>query len=414
MQILFLAAAVFVDLPGGSRMTARELARGLVARGHEVTFLVARQTPDAPDDACEGGIRIVRYPGAGNPLAFVREGRRACRRLWAEQRFDIVHTHFAYAAWGPSQALPPGTPQVRTFHGPWDEEGWVEDTAHAPGAARRLKARLKKGLRRRIERQSLTRSDRVLTLSDCFRQKVIEDYGIPAERVQTIPGGTDTARFQPAPDKAAVRRALGLSSAHPLLLSVRRLAPRMGLDNLIAALPAVIARFPSALLLLGGTGPESDRLTQMIRERRLEDHARLIGFIPDVQLAAYYQAADLFVLPTASLEGFGLVTTEALACGLPVVGTNAGATPEILGRLDPRLIVPGVSPDALAAAILRFLEQDWAQALTPDRLRRFVLDHYQWDMHVAAVEQIYQELTGTSAADALIPSTRPDISCTTT
>ncbi len=397
MHILFLADAVFEDLPGGSRVAARELARGLVARGHNVTFLVARQTPDAPDDARDGGIRIIRYPGAGSPLAFVREGRRACRRLWAEQTFDIVHTHFAYAAWGPSQALPPGTPRIRTFHGPWDEEGWVEDTAHAPGAVPRLKATLKKALRQRVERQSLTRSDRVLTLSDCFRQKVIEDYGIPAERVQTIPGGTDTARFQPAPDKAAVRRALGLPEGRPLLLSVRRLAPRMGLDNLIAALPAVVARFPDTLLLLGGTGPEKDRLAQMIRERRLEDHARLIGFIPDAQLAAYYQAADLFVLPTVALEGFGLVTIEALACGLPVLGTNTGATPEILTRLDPRLIVPGVTPDTLAAAILRFLEQEWAKELTPDRLRRFVLDHYQWDRHVAAVEQSYQELTGTGA-----------------
>lgn len=393
LRILFFADAVFEDAPGGSRVVARELARGLARRGHEVTFLVARQTSEAPDDERDDGVRIVRYPGAGQALRFVLEGRRACARLCADGRFDVAHTHFAYAALGPLAALPRSVPHVRSFYGPWDEEGWVEDSQRAAGRLGKLKANLKRRLRRRVEAANLRRSRRVIVLSRHSRAEV-QAFGYPEARIRKIPGGADVGRFLPAADQAAVRRLLDLPQDRCLLLSVRRLAPRMGLENLIRAMPAVVALRPDALLLIGGKGPEQTSLQRLIGELRMDDFVRLTGFIPDDQLAAYYQASDLFVLPTLALEGFGLVTTEALACGVPVVGTPVGATPELLAGLDTRLIATGVTPDALAAAILGFLEGDWKRELTPERLRRHVLDHYTWDRHVDAVEAVYREVLG--------------------
>jgi glycosyltransferase involved in cell wall biosynthesis len=165
----------------------------------------------------------------------------------------------------------------------------------------------------------------------------------------------------------------------------------MGLDNLIRAVPAVAARRPDVLLLIGGQGPERGRLERLIHQSGAGGHVRLVGFIPDAQLAAYYQAADLFVLPTLALEGFGLVTAEALACGLPVLGTDVGATPEILRGLDPRLVIPGTGPDALAGAILRFLGGGWAADLSPGRLHGYVRRHYTWDRHVLRTEALYAQ-----------------------
>ena len=399
MNILMLADAVFEDLPGGSRMVAWELAHGLARRGHSVTFLVAHQGAKAPDEECSAdGVRVLRYPGAGRALDFVRLGREACAKLVRgnEQPFDIVHTHFAYAAVGPLRAIPSNVPRVRTFHGPWDEEGWAEESG-AGGVVGTLKARVKRTLRARVETGSLRGSDRILTLSECFRTLVLE-RGIEPGKVSVIPGGTDIVRFQPAADRSLCRQKLGLPTDRRLLLSVRRLAARMGLDNLLRALPEIVRRCPDVLLLLGGSGPEKSNLEGLILSLGLKDHVKMLGFIPDEQLPTYYQAADLFVLPTLSLEGFGLVTTEALSSGLPVIGTPAGATPEILGRLDPRLIAPGTTPDDLTQAILSFLEGDWADSLTPDRLHAYVAQHYTWDKHITATEAVYENARAAAAS----------------
>ena len=393
MRILFLADAVFDDLPGGSRVVARELACGLARRGHAVTILAARQTPQGPDDFKVGGVRVVRYAGAGNPINFVRGGRRACAQLWAEEPFDIVHTHFAYAAVGPLRAVPADAVRVRTFHGPWDEEGWLEDRRRG-GPIGAVRAHLKRKLRRGVEAANLAGSAHVLTLSETFRRLAVDKYGVPEAKAETIPGGTDVARFRPAQDRRAVRAGLGLPADRTLLLSVRRLAPRMGLDNLIRALPAVVARIPDALLLIGGRGPERAALEALAAELGMTGHVRMLGFIPDADLAAHYQAADLFVLPTLALEGFGLVTAEALACGLAVVGTPVGATPEILGGLDDRLVAQGTAPEDLSRAILDYFRGDWAAELTPARLHGFVAGRYTWERHVAETEKAYLSLLG--------------------
>lgn len=391
MHILFLADAVYEDLPGGSRVVAREIARGLIERGHQVTFLVARQKESSiAEEQWHEGIRIVRYHGAGQCFDYLHNGEDACGRIGMEKPFDLVHTHFAYAAVGPLRAVPRHIPRIRTFHGPWDEEGWLEDTAYARGPKAHLTAILKKQMRRAVEASNLRRSDAVVTLSDCFRAHVTQRFGISEERVHTIPGGTDVVRFVPTADKTALRCRLNLPLHRRLMLSIRRLCPRMGLDNLIAAMPAVIARHPDLLLLIGGQGTEREHLERLIQERKLENHVRLIGFIPDGKLASYYQSVDLFVLPTLALEGFGLVTTEALACGTPVIGTHIGATPEILCPLEPQWIIPGTSPQALAKTILGFWAEERPRSLSPTQLHEYISRHYTWDRHIGQLEAIYE------------------------
>ena len=89
--------------------------------------------------------------------------------------------------------------------------------------------------------------------------------------------------------------------------------------------------------------------------RGLQEHVRLLGRIPDDELVRWYRSATLVVMPTQELEGFGLTTAEAFACGTPVVGTPAGATPEILEPIDPRLVTRDTTPEALAEGIVAML-----------------------------------------------------------
>ena len=394
MNILFFADFIFEDHPGGSRVVARELAQGLLKRGHAVTFLVRAKEGRPDSETVENGTKVIRYGvPSGGFRAYVTAGRNACERLLRSERFDIAHTHFAYSAVGPLQVLPKTVPHVRSFYGPWHDEGYVEDKQNGQGPRAYAARQAHYFLRRRIEQQNLRRSRTVIVLSDHSQREVL-GLKFPEGRIVKIPGGADTARFVPAPHgKAAARAALGLPQDGPLLLSIRRLAPRMGLDNLIRALPAVRQAVPAVRLLIGGKGPEHARLQRLIQDLGLDNCVQLLGFLPDDQLAAYYQAADLFVLPTLALEGFGLVTTEALACGTPVLGTPVGATPELLAPLDPRLIAGSADPAGLAQSITAFLSEDWRHSLTPSRLRAYILDHYTWDRTTAQTEQVYSALT---------------------
>jgi len=421
VKILFLADLVFEDHAGGSRVVARELAGGLVRRGHDVTFLVRAGNDNLSSETTLNGARVVRFASPNSAFGYIKAAREACAKLLAEQSFDIVHTHFAYSAVGPLQVIPAELPHVRSFYGPWHEEGRVEDrkrlddrraSLNSPKAAAAYAAayaalHLHYALRAHVERRSLRRSAVTVVLSEQSRLEVLS-LGFPAENIVKAPGGTDTDAFHLLPGKTAgkmaIRRSLGLPETAQILLSIRRLAPRMGLDKLIQAMPEIISRCPDACLVIGGTGSEAGRLQSLVQTLNLENHVRLAGFIPESRLVSYYQAADLFVLPTLALEGFGLVTTEALSCGLPVIGTPIGATLEILAPLDRRLIAHSAQPHCLAEAVAGYLSSTWRHTLTPQHLHDYVLENYTWDRHVLRLEEVYTDLLARAPQTSVRPA----------
>jgi glycosyltransferase involved in cell wall biosynthesis len=207
-----------------------------------------------------------------------------------------------------------------------------------------------------------------------------------------IPGGVDTERFQPAEDRSAIRNRLGFAAGRPLLFTLRNLEARMGLDTLIQSMVIVRRQAPQTLLLIGGAGSLRNDLESLTASLGLNEHVQFLDFVPDEHLPLYYQAADFFILPTRELEGFGLVTVEALACGTPVLGTPIGATPEILQSLRSDLLFAGTEPDAIAELILkhhqlRCSDPPGYQHLR-DACRRHALEHYAWPPLVKALEQV--------------------------
>ena len=135
------------------------------------------------------------------------------------------------------------------------------------------------------------------------------------------------------------------------MVAVRRLVPRMGLDILIR----VWSRLDRGTLVVVGDGPERRRLEALARELGVGDRVRFTGPVSEEELVAHYRAADLCVLPSLALEGFGLVVLEALACGTPVLASDAGGLPEALAGLSGDLVVPQGDEDALAARLERVL-----------------------------------------------------------
>ena len=133
----------------------------------------------------------------------------------------------------------------------------------------------------------------------------------------------------------------------------------------------------------------------MPKDLGVENHVKFTGFVPEDELPDYYRMADLFILPTRELEGFGLVTLEAMACGVPVLGTPVGGTQEILGKFDPNFLFKDITADSMADLIAdnyRIIKDNpgkWAEISR--RCRKFVEDHYSWDKNIDALETLFKD-----------------------
>ena len=154
-------------------------------------------------------------------------------------------------------------------------------------------------------------------LSDFSVDQLWKLYAVPRERIVRIRGAAATDRFKPAPDRGAIRGQLGLSEDRAILLTVRNLEARMGLDNLLGAMAVLKARCPSALLLIGGAGSLRGELEAQSQALGLQGHVKFLGFVPDAELPRYYQSCDVYCAPSTGGESFGIVLLEAMAAGMP-------------------------------------------------------------------------------------------------
>lgn len=396
MNIVFATDVSIEKIIGGAERVLFEQSTRLAARGHSVHLITRRLPEHRADRETIRGVEEVRC--AFEPKGGLRsvaktwlQARRHLERLHERLPIDCLNIHQPLTAFGLiSQAAALGIRSVYTCHSLSAEEYLSRQTGC--GTAGRLMRRVCAEGRNRIEGRVLRRCDRIVALSRYTQEKLRQVHGISNNRVEIVPGGVDLVRFHPAGDKAAARKELSIPEDRFALLTVRNLVPRMGLDNLVLAMKDAAKRVPKALLIIGGHGPLRDELQHLVNHLGLQNHVRMVGFIPEDALARYYQIADLFVLPSLDLEGFGMVTLEALACGLPVLGTPVGGTREILTRWDKRFLLSDHRPQTLAQGIIechrRLDVRDGEAAAISRRCREFVENHYSWDRNVAALESI--------------------------
>ncbi len=372
------------------QLVAEATSRELAARGHSVTLVADLAGIARSDDA----VARVDRPLRGGALRYFNDGRATLHRADAELRFDIVHSHFALANLA-ARATLSGRASVRTYHGSWDLEAAVE-RARPRFPHERVASAAKRFARFGIDAVDLHASDAIVALSEFSVGQLTERFHLPPAKIERIAGGVDVARFAPNCAKLAYRRQLGLAG-EPFLFAAGRLVRRKGFDRLIVAMRHVVRRFPDALLVIGGDGPERAMLEGLITSLGLSRNVCLPGRLEST-LVDHYRAADVFVLSSVQLETFGLVTLEALASGTVAVGTPSGATPEILRHVDARLVARDGSADALAATILGVLTEPWAAALTQERLVAHVRERYTWAAHVDRLERIYARISRRAAA----------------
>lgn len=314
-----------IDVPGGLHAVIKGLSAAQADLGLDVAIL--HQVVGA--DRYE----TVRVPSSGGGVRSPADGSPPSISVRPVREYHFAQTA---ALLPPSAARSPVLP-VFHFHGPWSGESRAQGQSLPRVLAKFL-----------VEWRTYRRFDAFTAHSAAFRQMLVRQFRIPEERVALIYPGVDTAFFRPR-DRAAVREAFGLPGDAFVVGSLRRLVPRMGLDLLLRA----AARHRDVYVVIAGDGPARPELDALAGDLGIGHRVRFLGRIDDAVVPDFYSALDCSVIPSRELEGFGLVALEAMACGTPVIASDAGGLPEALGSQAPRWVFPVGDIAGLATLIGR-------------------------------------------------------------
>jgi glycosyltransferase involved in cell wall biosynthesis len=244
------------------------------------------------------------------------------------------------------------------------------------------------------------RRAQVIALSAPLRA-LAADLGVRPERLREIPNGVDPDRFHPG-DRTAARERLGLPHDRLILLTVSAFVSDKGHEQVLAALPALIARHPELLFIAvgsdGGIRSRLPAIRRLIRRLSLDAHVRLEPARPQAEMPTWLQAADLFCL-TSAREGFSNALYESLACGVPVIASRVGAAAEVVRNGADGYLVPFFDADAFVAAVLRAVDHPWdpiaiagrAAARTWDRVAEEVMHAFAATRAMARVADEVEE-----------------------
>jgi phosphatidyl-myo-inositol dimannoside synthase len=224
----------------------------------------------------------------------------------------------------------------------------------------------------------------------------------PPELVRVVPLGADHEAFRPGLDTREVRARYGLDDGR-WLLSVARLTRHKGIDTALQALARLTGRYPGLRYAVVGSGEEEEALAAEARDLGVADRVRFLTDVPDRDLPALYNCAELYLgvsrMIEQRVEGFGISLAEASACGVPVIAGRSGGIPAAVRDGDTGLLVTAEQPDAVAEAVGRLLDDAPLRARLGAAGRREAERHYNWDRVTADLRRIGQEL-GTAATQA--------------
>ncbi len=401
LNILLVADVSAASVIGGAERVLFEQSTRLKQRGHHVHILTRRLPWHVSDMEIIQGVREWRFYLPDLKFwPFLKSTFLNCRSLFYDLQekfsFDIVNFHQPFTALGVlSSKAARGIPRVYTCHSLSFEE-FASRSSSPQNSKEWVSYRLQLFGRKLAEKALLGKSNRIVVLSEYTREKVLRKYGLSESKVEIIPGAVSLTRFGVSEDKSAIRRRFGIPENCFVLLTIRNLVPRMGLENLIMALQLVVKKRKDILLTVGGEGPLAEKLQDMARDAGVDNFVRFTGFIPEKELPSYYQMADLFILPTKDLEGFGMVTVEALASGLPVLGTPVGGTKEILALLGPEFLFADSTPVSMADLILKTIkrwEEDPKDYNEISQKCRHIAEHYySWEAHIDRLENLFHRM----------------------
>ncbi|AMA09221.1 glycosyltransferase [Picosynechococcus sp. PCC 73109] len=226
----------------------------------------------------------------------------------------------------------------------------------------------------------LKSADKIVSVSQYTRDRLLQEQALNPEKIVVLPNTFDASRLQIAPKPQYLLEKYHLQSDQPVILTIARLAGEeryKGYDQIIRALPEIIASVPNVHYLIGGKGGDRPRIEKFIQELNLENYVTLAGFIPDEELADHYNLCDVFAMPSKG-EGFGIVYLEALACGKPTLGGNQDGAIDALCNGELGVLVDPDDLTEISTAITQILKKTYPFPILyqAETLRQKVIEIY--------------------------------------
>tara|TARA_Y100000310_G_scaffold242976_1_gene247297 strand:- start:5224 stop:6384 length:1161 start_codon:yes stop_codon:yes gene_type:complete len=239
-----------------------------------------------------------------------------------------------------------------------------------------------------IAKEGMKKSEFILSNSKFTAKQIKDNFKISSSKIKVIYLGVDTNEFK-APSKKMIEKVKKkyLCSGKKLVLSTGFLTKEKGHEDLIKAAKYYDSK--GVATLISGKGPYYDKLKAMIKKSNLKC-THLIGWIPKEDLIALYAAADLYVFPSRWGEPFGMVAIEAMSCKTPVIGTNAGAIPEVIAKTG--IIINPKKPKEIANAVLdNIFNAKWLDEAS-NKSREIVKKEFSVGMMCKNTEKIYDKI----------------------
>jgi glycosyltransferase involved in cell wall biosynthesis len=279
-------------------------------------------------------------------------------------------------------------PFIHTVHGVLADEYEQarRDSYHSfrGGVANQFMRKLAK-----LEEETAKNATLIVTVSKHSLEKIQKYYHVDKAKVRVVPNGVDPEKFKPVGDREAVKRQFGLGTKS-VVLFVGSLIPRKGLPFLVEAAKKVVKQQAGTHFVIVGDGSIKSQLISRLDEANLSGNFLFLSGLTEDALAAVYNCADVFVLPSIQ-EGQGIVLLEAQASAKPVVAFNVGGVNEAVLDGETGLLVKRGNSGELADALLKLLSDESLREKMGAKGRRFVMDNFTWDVCAEGMLAVYRE-----------------------
>lgn len=392
-----------------------EKMRRLVKMGHSITVLCPYLSFTHKGSEDVSGVRVVRYlPTLVNifwlwPLTrlvrwlYIYQTQKKALEELSKKKYDFLYvwqareTGYAIARIKEKLGVPFYFRQITAWQWHFQRKAkdvfgkrqWYQKFARL-GLARVLDIALNFLLdaktQMRYAQTIYEKADKIIFLS---RAAIKEGtaMGLEASRAYDLGVGIEEDMFRPLSDTAGLRRRLGIDAENVILFIGRIIFEEKGVGYLLEAMKLVHVRFARARLVIVGGGGEEERMSEAIQRLGISEVCIAAGKKPFSELPLYINASDVLAVPSVWMEAFGQVTIEAMSCGVPVVTSDAGASPEINIDGETGFVVPAKSSEKLAEAIIKILENPELQKSMGLKARQRVREHYTYE---ALIKKFFQ------------------------